>query len=141
MAKTEIFSDYEEFFAREDKTINGVSPEFAEEHPDWKEVNSTNVGCWCCRDCKDCRWCIDCGDCVECTGCNRCKNCKGCKDCGGCINCKGCSRCMLCDGCLNCEWCAFCLDCDGYRYRKYDCPAIGRIGLDMSKEELEQYGY
>lgn len=31
MNKTQIFKDYKEFFNREDKEINGVSPDFAEE--------------------------------------------------------------------------------------------------------------
>ena len=39
MNKTKIFNSYSEFLKREDKSINGVSPEFAEAHPDYEKDN------------------------------------------------------------------------------------------------------
>lgn len=52
--KTEIFKTYRDFLNREDKTLNGVSPEFAKKHPDYEKQNETNRGCWNCSDCSDC---------------------------------------------------------------------------------------
>lgn len=52
--KTEIFKSYLEFLRREDKTVNGVSPEFAEKHPDYEKQNATNKGCWDCSRCSGC---------------------------------------------------------------------------------------
>ena len=46
MYKTQIFETYQDFLSREDKEINGVSPEFAEANPNYKEDNKTNKGCW-----------------------------------------------------------------------------------------------
>lgn len=46
--KTKIFKDYESFCGREDKDINGVSLEFAQNNPDWKLDNDRNSGCWNC---------------------------------------------------------------------------------------------
>ena len=66
MNRTEIFEDYESFYAREDKLVNGVSPDFAEEHPSWEEDNVTNEGCWNCFRCQDCRSCKYCSDCRSC---------------------------------------------------------------------------
>lgn len=44
--KTLIFKDYLEFYHREDKTINGVSAEFAENNPEYEKQNETNDDCW-----------------------------------------------------------------------------------------------
>ncbi len=44
--KTEIFNTYAEFLNREDKAVNGVSPQFAKEHLDYIADNETNSGCW-----------------------------------------------------------------------------------------------
>ena len=44
MNKTEIFEDYKEFSEREDKFVNGVSPEFAKRYSNWRAMNSTNKG-------------------------------------------------------------------------------------------------
>lgn len=68
---TKIYKDFEEFEAREDKFINGVSVEFAEKFPDYMEFNKTNAGCW---ECEECENCLDCSLCFE---CKYCKNCTG----------------------------------------------------------------
>lgn len=36
---TQIFQSYSEFLDREDKNINGVSPQFAERVPDFEKQN------------------------------------------------------------------------------------------------------
>jgi hypothetical protein len=71
--KTQIFNSYEDFLKREDKFINGVSKEFAEENPDYEEANSTNSYCW---NCEYCTYCWDCRDCVSCEYCANCRNCR-----------------------------------------------------------------
>ena len=55
--KTEIFESYRAFLQREDKSVNGVSPRFAERFPNYAEMNETNTGCWNCYDCKYCKNC------------------------------------------------------------------------------------
>jgi len=42
--KTEIFPDYDAFLKREDKSINGVSPEFAQANPDWADERGAACG-------------------------------------------------------------------------------------------------
>ena len=80
--RTEIFNSYAEFEKREDKTVNGVSPEFARDNPEFARDNSANTGCWncylCagCTDCEDGVGCIGCTDCRECTSCVRCVDCR-----------------------------------------------------------------
>jgi hypothetical protein len=44
--KTQIFKSYDEFLQREDKSVNGVSDEFAQRHVNYAEQNETNTGCW-----------------------------------------------------------------------------------------------
>lgn len=51
--RTEIFKDYGAFLSREDKTINGVSQEFADENPNWNQERK-NKRCWNCSDCSRC---------------------------------------------------------------------------------------
>lgn len=51
---TQIFQSYSEFLNREDQTINGVSPQFAERVPDFEKQNETNKGCWNCVSCVRC---------------------------------------------------------------------------------------
>jgi len=46
--KTQIFADLNQFLSRKDKSINGVSPEFAQENPGFETDNETNDGCWNC---------------------------------------------------------------------------------------------
>lgn len=72
--KTVVFKTYSDFLAREDKKINGVSPEFAEKHPDYEKQNETNIGCWNCSGCYDCYDCSRCYDCSGCSGCSDCSN-------------------------------------------------------------------
>lgn len=60
--KTKIYSSYDDFCARQDKYGNGVSQEFANLHPDWENMNETNIGCWNCSDCSGCF------DCYRCSG-------------------------------------------------------------------------
>jgi hypothetical protein len=68
---TEIFKNYQEFIARPDSTVNGVSPEFAAAHPDSLEEYA-NESCW---NCHDCHSCVDCHDCHDCTDCHYCHDC------------------------------------------------------------------
>ena len=68
--KTKVFKSYADFLNRKDKKINGVSEDFAAEHPDFEEANKTNVGCWNCYDCKNCYDCLSCYDCQNCVSCN-----------------------------------------------------------------------
>jgi hypothetical protein len=55
--KTLKFKDYQEFSNREDKTINGVIEQFANDNPEFEEENETNKGCWNCSNCSGCRNC------------------------------------------------------------------------------------
>ena len=89
MPKTQIFENKEQFDAREDKSINGVSHEFAERHPNWAEMNETNLGCWNCTDCIDCNDCNDCHNCHACDNCGSCETCENCKDFYNCYSCSG----------------------------------------------------
>lgn len=91
--KTQIFKSYEDFLQREDKLINGVSERFAEKHPNWQEMNSSNKGCWNCVNCTNCTNCTDCTSCDNCTNCYDCTNCHGCTDCSDCSRCFGCTDC------------------------------------------------
>jgi len=70
--KTKVYETYEQFASREDKSANGVSPAFAEKHPDYEKENESNVGCWNCIYCNHCSYCRDC------EGCQNCKDCKAC---------------------------------------------------------------
>jgi hypothetical protein len=66
---TLIFKNYEEFLTRTDKSVNGVSEEFANLHPNWDEQNLTNEGCWNCLSCENCIECSECENCIECSEC------------------------------------------------------------------------
>jgi hypothetical protein len=87
---TQIFETYKDFLKREDKSINGVSPDFAREYPNWDADNSTNKGCWNCIYCRNCNYCNYCNYCY---GCNNCNYCNGCDRCNGCNNCDDCNDC------------------------------------------------
>lgn len=52
--KTRIYKSYCEFLDREDNKSNGVSKEFADQHPNFEAENETNKGCFDCSDCSDC---------------------------------------------------------------------------------------
>ena len=60
--KTEIFKSYLDFDQRENKSLNGVSEEFAKTNPDFEKDNYSNYGCW---DCSGCSGCSDCSDCSD----------------------------------------------------------------------------
>lgn len=100
--KTKIFKTYADFLNRKDKSVNGVSPEFTELHPEYNEMNSSNWGCWNCVRCENC---IDCTDCKRCLRCHRCENCS---DCSQCIRCTSCKSCVSCPDCVNCSSCVEC---------------------------------
>ena len=76
--KTKIYESYADFLNREDKTINGVSEDFASEHPDFEKDNETNVGCWNCYDCKYCEFCENSYNCMFCISCVSCVSCYDC---------------------------------------------------------------
>ncbi len=84
---TKIFKTFSEFTDRPDKSVNGVSPTFAKEHPYYESDNKGNVGCWECIDCWGCVECIDCERCNEsvrltwCTGCYESVGLTSCHDC------------------------------------------------------------
>lgn len=53
---TQIFKNWFDFNNREDRDINGVSEEFAKDHPEFEKENETNKGCWNCSDCSGLRF-------------------------------------------------------------------------------------
>jgi hypothetical protein len=90
---TEVFNSYEDFLAREDKTINGVSIEFSIKHPNYKDMNKTNIGCYNCNNCNNCNNCDNCYNCDYCYSCNYCNYCYNCDNCNNCNNCDYCNNC------------------------------------------------
>ena len=112
---TQVFNSYEEFLLREDKTVNGRSPNFS------GEEGVDNVGCWNCTDCARCAGCTGCTDCARCANCARCTDCADCARCARCANCARCTGCCIrctdctdCDDCARCVRCANCARCTGY---------------------------
>jgi hypothetical protein len=79
--KTIIFNNYAEFLTRSDIDVNGVSPEFAVQHPDYEKQNETNKSCWSCSDCYLCSDCSNCSDCYLCSDCSNCSLCSECSNC------------------------------------------------------------
>lgn len=82
MSKTLVFKTFEEFKARKDKEVNGVSPEFAAMHPNFEADNEYNIGCWNCLDsiyCMDCTMLVSCTDCSSCHDSKRLNACHGCR--------------------------------------------------------------
>ena len=77
MNKTQIFKEWIDFHNREDKTLNGVSEEFAKENPNFEKDNESNKACWNCSRCSDCSVCSDCSDCYDCYDCYGCYDCSG----------------------------------------------------------------
>lgn len=69
---TQTFETYEEFLEREDKNVNGVSPDFT------GVCDDSNVGCWNCTHCTGCIYCDDCAHCKNCLACTGCKGLTGC---------------------------------------------------------------
>ena len=70
---TQIFENHKAFTERENKSVNGVSPEFAAENPEW-DIESENKGCW---NCSHCSRCYGCYGCSLCSRCSRCSDCSG----------------------------------------------------------------
>jgi len=73
--KTKIFKTYTEFSNREDKSINGVSQEFASSNPCYENDNLSNTNCWNCLNCLESKDCTDCVNCFICDNCLGCLNC------------------------------------------------------------------
>ena len=73
MAATAIFPSYEAFALRDDKSINGVDPLYAEKNPDFERYSNANTGCWNCYKCYACHNCEYCRDCTQCRECRYCK--------------------------------------------------------------------
>lgn len=71
--KTKIFTDIEAFLKRQDKNINGVTQEFADQSPGW-DKESNNSGCWKCSDCSRCSRCSRCSGCSKIAFSNDLKN-------------------------------------------------------------------
>lgn len=115
--KTRIFKSYEEFLDRSDKSINGVSIEFAIDNPEWEEMNITNTGCWNCYLCFDCYFC------------DSCKYCTYCRDC---------TLCVYCFSCVSSESCAYnkSLTVKSHQSGEFNQHLI--CNLSLSKEEYEQ---
>ena len=90
---TKIFKSYDDFKAREDKSINGVSQAFYDKYG--YGYNDNCKGCFNCTKSYDCKGCIGCNDCEDCT------NCTNCDDCNDCTNSKGCTNCNNCEDCTN----------------------------------------
>jgi len=126
MPKTQIFETYDQFQNRKDKSVNGVSPEFARAYPNWRQMNETNAGCWNCVNCKGC------SDCINCDRCNDCVNCYGCGWCTDCDNCTDCNHCANCDYCINCDDCSDCEDCNNC----YICLANKNISFLIRGEKF-----
>ena len=66
MNQTQVFKSYSDFLKRVDKTVNGVSEDFAKKNTDYLENNNTNKGCWNCKGCSDCFDCSGCSGCFAC---------------------------------------------------------------------------
>lgn len=93
--KTQIFNSYQEFQEREDKTINGVSPEYAKRNPNYQEDNATNQGCYESSGCTGSIDCLQSWNLKDCTNCSTCSNSENCN------NCSYCSWCYACVGLTN----------------------------------------
>ena len=91
--ETQIFKNYQDFLKREDRKVNGVSPEFAKNNPNYKEMNFSNRGCYNCSNCSNCSYCHYCYDCSYCSNCSYCSYCSDCSDCHYCSDCSDCSNC------------------------------------------------
>ena len=81
--ETKIYKNYQDFFSREDKRINGVTLSFLEENNiNLDDLNLTSCeGCFNCVNCESCRKCYNCGNCYNCENCEKCYNCENCENC------------------------------------------------------------
>lgn len=98
---TKIFKNFAHFVSREDKSVNGVSPEFAAKYPNWEAENRTNDSCWNCHRCAHCSICTGCKYCNNCTECVDSYNCKDCYDVNFSKHMNSCSNCMRSKHCVN----------------------------------------
>lgn len=94
MARTEIFETKFDFEQRENKEINGVSPEFAKENKNWRSINENNEGCW---NCFNCCYCSNCSDCTYSNRLSFCDDCHYSYNCFKCVNCHYCEHCFKCN--------------------------------------------
>ena len=83
--KTKVFASFGDFLKRTKKKMNGVSKKFAKEHPNYKQDNKSNIGCWSCLGCVECRSCEECQNCENCQYCQYCQKCQNCENCENCI--------------------------------------------------------
>lgn len=93
---TLIFDNYHDYYTYCLKymcRVNGVSKEFAKQHPNFKEDNATNRGCWNCLNCTKCAGCVSCVNCHLCLCCIISLNCGKCRYCDNCNSCTGCWDC------------------------------------------------
>ena len=81
MSKTEIFNSYEEFLNRPDKSINGISINFALKYPNYEKDNETNNNCYNCLNCNNCINCDYCINCSYCTNSSLCDEYHHCTNC------------------------------------------------------------
>jgi hypothetical protein len=137
--KTQIYESFTAFIKREDKELNGVSQEFADNNnPGWDKDRENN-GCWNCSDCYGCSDCSHCYDCSDCSDCYHCYGCSDCSDCSGCSGCSHCSRCYDCYHCYHCYGCSDCSDCSGCSdcYGCSDCSDLRNARLIESDSVSE----
>ena len=111
--KTKIFNSFKEFLSRSNKSINGVTANFAENNANYIEINQSNMGCW---DCINCINCIGCNDCQNCQNCQNCHNCHNCLISEQCCICKNSSHCNFCTNCTNCNSCTSCTNCKNCKF-------------------------
>ena len=98
---TKVFNSYKEYCEELEYTpnLNGVSSEFAKQHPNFVEDNSTNKSCW---NCISCTKCYDCHSCKECNECSYCTKCENCDHCSYCTECETCDHSYISNNCKNC---------------------------------------
>jgi hypothetical protein len=139
------------------RNVNGVNPAFAENNPNWREMNTTNSKCWNCLNCENCQSCTACRNCRYCEDCFNSENCSNCLSCyhctnavscdnllvsTNCINCVSrpyicehmhdCENCVRCSDCRNCKDCIDCLYCNGCD----DCKGCRRCTNCVGKSNL-----
>lgn len=129
--KTEIFASFDDFLDRADKKTNGVSPEFAERHPNYTRDNETNTGCWNCVSCKSCISCELCISCKSCKSCVSCIWCRSCMSCMSCMSCESCESCVSCKWCMSCESCELCMSCESCKSLRYELKSQLKLNVPL----------
>jgi hypothetical protein len=84
--------------------FNGVSKEFAKDHPNYETNNETNAYCWNCLDCVNS---IGCDSCTDCVWCRRCESCDSCVQCENCKDTRYSVWCENINNSLNCHFVQF----------------------------------